>query len=194
MTVAGIERMDRSRGSLERAAMMATVRRASRPGDWVEAAALLHDYIEWVGAVAGIDPLVEQPALVAELADLPGHYGGGRDTLFIGRLGDLAAGTVAVRCHDDGGAELKRMYIRPIARGRGLADRLVDRAVGAAVRRGCHTIWLESLPAVMAPAVAVYRRNGFVEIDGGGRTIGVDGVVTMERSLVDHGPVRWEGS
>ena len=162
---------------------MEVIRRATDPGDWQQATALLHDYAEWIRAAVGIDPLVEQPAFADELCDLAGPYGGDAGFLFIAYDGELAVGTIAVRFHDDGAAELKRMYVRPIARGRGMADRLVRRVLDDASDRGCHSIWLESLPGVMDPAVALYRRHGFVDRGDVARTIHVDGIVVMERVL-----------
>lgn len=158
-----------------------TIRPASTPTDWLEASALLHDYVEWLRAAAGVEPLDEQPALQPELADLPAHYDGARSELFVARLGPLAVGTVAIRTDDRGLAELKRLYLRPIARGSGLADRLVGVAVDAAAARGCHTVWLESLSGVMEPALAVYRRNGFVDGADEDRTIHLDGMVMLVR-------------
>ncbi len=160
-----------------------TIRRPADPLDWLEAGALLHDYVEWLRAAVGVEPLEAQPSLARELADLPGHYRDDRSVLFLAHLGRLAVGTVAIRTDGAGTAELKRMYLRPVARGLGLADRLVGRAIEAAAERRCRTIWLESLPVVMEPALAVYRRNGFVDAPAGPRTIGVDGMVTLERTI-----------
>lgn len=164
----------------------AIIQQPGDPIEWLEATALLHDYVEWLRAAVRVDPIAVQPALGRELADLAGQYDGQRSILFLAHLDlggrRLAAGTVAIRLDDDGGAELKRMYLRPMARGLGLADRLVAHAVAEAGARGARTVWLESLPGVMEPALAVYRRNGFVDA-GGQRTIGVDGIVTLERPI-----------
>ncbi len=158
-----------------------SIRVPSDPIDWLEASALMHDYVEWLRAAVGVEPLSAQPSLADELHDLPAQYGNDRSTLFLAYLDRLAVGTVAIRTDGRGGAELKRMYLRPVARGLGLADRLVERAVEAAAGRGCRSIWLESLPEVMAPALAVYRRNGFVDAPNGPSTIAVAGMVTLER-------------
>ena len=104
---------------------MFDIRRATTAADWRDAAALIHDHVEWMRGWAAIDPLAEQPALAAELDALADHYGAGtRGAMFVARWSRTAVGCVAVRIHDDGTAELKRMYVRPVARGRGVADRL----------------------------------------------------------------------
>jgi GNAT superfamily N-acetyltransferase len=162
------------------------VRRPATPAEWSESAALLHDHAEWIRHAARFEPLHEQPAFAAELADLPGHYSGPHAVLFLARLDGFSAGVVAVRFHPDGSAELKRMYVRPVARGRGVADELVAAVIAAAEARDCTAVWLETLRGTMDRAIAMYRRNGFVESDGTGaahRTLEVEGVVVMEHRL-----------
>ncbi len=161
----------------------ATIREPRSAFDWTQAAALLHDYVEWLRAAVGVEPLDEQPALRAELDDLSRVYDGVRARLVIAVDGDLAVGTAALRHHPDGTAELKRMYLRPVARGRGLADELLGRVVDDAVRDGARSIWLETMRGVMEPALAVYRRHGFEPARTAGRTIALDGMVVLERSL-----------
>jgi GNAT superfamily N-acetyltransferase len=104
--------------------------------------------------------------------------------VFLARWDGIAVGVVALRCHRDGTAELKRMYVRPVARGRGAADLLVGAVVEAAAARGCHTIWLETVHGAMDRAIAVYRRHGFVVAVARSATLGMDGVVVMERPLL----------
>ncbi|MDI1465949.1 GNAT family N-acetyltransferase [Catellatospora sp. KI3] len=60
-------------------------------------------------------------------------------------------------------AELKRMYVRPEQRGRGIAGLLLRRAEAVARRAGCARFKLET--GVRQPeAIAVYRRAGFEPI------------------------------
>ncbi|MEM9134962.1 MAG: GNAT family N-acetyltransferase [Actinomycetota bacterium] len=151
--------------------------------DWHQATALLHDYVEWLRAAVGVEPLDEQPAIATELADLAAVYDGRAARLFLAFDGPLAVGMVAVRPHDDGTAELKRLYLRPVARGRGLADRLVEQAVQAAADGGHRAIWLESMRGVMEPALAVYRRHGFGPAGVDRQTIVLDGMVVLERPV-----------
>lgn len=162
---------------------MDSIRPARSAADWDEATALLHDYVEWLHTATGIDLRTTQPGFAAELECPACFYGGTDRVLFLAYLREVAVGTVAVVCHDDGTAELKRMYVRPIARGRGIADRLVRRVLETAADAGCRTIWLETKPVVMDAAIAVYRRNGFEPLPGGGRTLDVDGLLVMEQRL-----------
>jgi GNAT superfamily N-acetyltransferase len=159
------------------------IRRASSSRDWDTAAALLWDYVTWLRDAIGFDPLTEQITFAAEVAALRDYYGDARGAFFIARRGDRPVGHVAVRRHDDGTAELKRMYVAPAARGSGLADRLVGAVLDAADALGVERVWLESKRGAMDAAIAVYRRNGFVEVAPRGRTIHIDGLVVMEHAI-----------
>ena len=162
---------------------MFTVQRASTDVDWLQATALLYDYVEWIRSWTDIDPLAAQPQLHADLACLADHYGTDDAALYLAAWHAIAVGVAAIRAHPDGSAELKRMYVRPIARGHGIADRLIDVTIADATERQCHTVWLETVRGAMDPAIALYRRNGFAESAARPPTLSVDGVIVMERSL-----------
>jgi len=94
-----------------------------------------------------------------ELATLPGAYAPPRGTLLLlpGR------GCVAVRPLDAETAEMKRLYLRPQARGGGLGRLLASAAVAHARESGFARVVLDTLPEQMAEAVALYRSMGFRE-------------------------------
>ena len=75
------------------------------------------------------------------------------------------------------------MYVRPVARGRGIADQLIEAAVAGATERQCHTVWLETVRGAMDPAIAMYRRNGFIESSSRPTTLSTEGAIVMERIL-----------
>jgi GNAT superfamily N-acetyltransferase len=158
---------------------MGIVHRASTAADWRDATALLYDYLEWVRGWTDIDPVAEQPQLPTELDRLADQYA----ALYLATWHSIAVGAVALRVEPDGSAELKRMYVRPVARGRGIADRLIEAAVAGATERQCHTVWLETVRGVMDPAIAVYRRNGFAESSTRPISLSTEGAVVMERIL-----------
>lgn len=95
-----------------------------------------------------------------ELAGLPGEYAAPHGGLWIAWAGRRTVGCVAVRRLDARRAEMKRLYVRPAARGRGLGARLARRAVVAARGRGYAWLYLDTLPT-MRPARALYARMGF---------------------------------
>lgn len=166
-----------------RPAALTAIRPARSASDWEQATALLFDYLEWLRVAVGVDPVTEQPALATELADLAAEYRTPTAALHVAVEESRVIGMAAYRIHDDGSAELKRMYVRPVARGRGLADRLIESVIEAATDEGCPTIWLETMSEVMEPAISLYRRHGFVEATGDRRTIELDRMVVMERAL-----------
>ena len=61
-------------------------------------------------------------------------------------------------------AEMKRLYVRPDARGRGLARQLISRLCDEARRLNYTEIRLDTLPK-MGDAQAIYETYGFVDIE-----------------------------
>ena len=78
---------------------------------------------------------------------------------FVARLDGDAVGCGGV-AFDDGFAEVKRMYVRPHARGRGVADAIVARIEQEARARGARRLTLETGDAQLA-AIKFYQRVGF---------------------------------
>lgn len=81
---------------------------------------------------------------------------------FVARIDGAAVGCGAVVIRLDGFAELKRIFVADAARGRRLGQHLIDVLESAARDEGVHTLQLETGP-LSAPALALYRRNGYVE-------------------------------
>lgn len=158
----------------------------SSPKHWSDVAGLFREFRHWLQTEADLDIDTEQAHFTQEMAAPADHYGTQRAVLFLAYDGELPLGMLGVRCAEDGTAELKRMYLRPIARGRGVADRLIERVIDHAASQRCRSLWLETLRGPMDPAIAVYRRNGFIALADRGRTVDVDGVVVMERPVEAH--------
>jgi putative acetyltransferase len=74
-------------------------------------------------------------------------------------LDDRAIGCGAVVLGDAYG-EVKRMYVRPEARGNGAARQITDTLESAASARGCQTLMLETGP-YQPEALAFYARQGY---------------------------------
>jgi ribosomal protein S18 acetylase RimI-like enzyme len=98
-----------------------------------------------------------------ELRNLPGDYAPPGGELLIAREGVLAAGCVALRQWEPGVAEMKRLYVHPEHRGRGLGRLLAEAVTGVARERGYRVIRLDTTPS-MGEAIALYEAMGFRDV------------------------------
>ena len=96
--------------------------------------------------------------------------------LLLGSVDDQPAGTAGLRALDDGVGEVKRMFVDPALRGRGLARGLLSGLLESA--GDFHTLLLESAEW-MTEAHALYRSVGFEDCEpyAGREFAGVDGAV-----------------
>jgi GNAT superfamily N-acetyltransferase len=99
----------------------------------------------------------ELPKLVSTRGRLVVARLGGRDG---GADGDEAVGVGALKPVDETTAEIKRMYVRPDARGRGIGRALLERLLDDARAEGYDVARLETL-SFMTDAHALYRSLGF---------------------------------
>jgi putative acetyltransferase len=92
------------------------------------------------------------------------HLADGRGTFLVARDAGRAVGCGAIRLTDGITAEVKRMYVEPDQRGRGVGRAVLARLEAAATELGARRLVLET--GTHSPdAIALYRRAGFMTID-----------------------------
>ncbi len=101
---------------------------------------------------------LDNPALSpAELRGPGGAY-------LVGRHGDEVVAGGGVRRLSDEVGEIKRMFVRPAARSRGVAAELLKALEGAARALGYRSVRLDTGPK-QVHALRLYRASGFQEIE-----------------------------
>lgn len=133
------------------------VRQAAAPADIDAARTLFLEYAAWLKVdlcFQGFDQ---------ELATLPGKYAPPQGRLLLAGVDGALAGCIALRPLQAGTGEVKRLYVRPAFRGRGIARRLATELLAAAGAAGYASLRLDTL-AFMHEAAALYRSLGFASI------------------------------
>jgi putative acetyltransferase len=141
--------------------------RPARPDDIPEVRRMLKEYVAWIG----LDLAFQE--IDAELDGLPGDYAPPRGALFVAEGAGHLFGTIGVRpleeqscfagAYDARAGEMKRLFVRPAARGRGLARQLIAVALAEARRLHYAEIRLDTLP-MMGDAQSLYTALGFTDI------------------------------
>lgn len=126
-----------------------------------EVRALLAEYTAGiVERSPGTADVLRAQGYSGELEDLAVKYGPPGGRLYLALLDGEPVGCAALRDAGDGGCELKRMYVRELHRGRGIASALLRRTVADARELGYSHVLLDTLP-FMREAIAMYGRFGF---------------------------------
>jgi len=99
-----------------------------------------------------------------ELASLPGTYAPPEGRLLLAEFEGRLAGCVALHKLEQTICEMKRLYLRPEFRGKGLGRALAARIISEARQIGYERMRLDTVESAMRDAVAMYRRIGFREI------------------------------
>lgn len=99
-----------------------------------------------------------------ELSEISVQYGPpGNGVALLARSGHATVGITGIRALEGMRCELKRMYVKPPWRGRGLGRLLCEAALGYARQLGYSAVRLDTLGS-MAAAIHVYRSLGFADI------------------------------
>jgi putative acetyltransferase len=135
-----------------------TITRSTDPHELQTLRALFQEYADSLGMDLGFQHFEQ------ELADLPGRYASPSGCLLLAMVDGQPAGCVALRPLADGVCEMTRLYVRPQYRGSGLGRALAEHVIQEARSLGYDRIRLDTIPSIMAGAVAMYRALGFETI------------------------------
>ena len=137
---------------------MTEIVQATSRGDIDAARRLFEEY------AASLDIDLGFQDIASELEGLPGEYVPPSGALFLAIDGDEAVGCVALRPFEPPRvAEIKRLYVVPAARDRGLGMGLSEAALSAARAAGYALVRLDTLSSMPA-ARCLYERLGFHDI------------------------------
>ena len=121
----------------------------------------VHELFSEYAQSLGIDLCFQQ--FDQELAELPGSYAAPEGRLLIAQYAEVDVGCVALRKMGPGTCEMKRLYVRPPFRGKGIGRCLAVSIIIEAHNIGYERVRLDTLPS-MKEALTLYRSIGFSEI------------------------------
>jgi putative acetyltransferase len=119
---------------------------------------LFREYFEWISHDQGID--LSFQGIEDELKSLPGAFSSPDGCMLLAEIDGHAAGCVALRPLDPQICEMKRMYVRPGYRAKGIGRALGEQIIQEAKSKGYHLIRLDTANTMKA-AQGLYSSLGF---------------------------------
>ena len=98
-----------------------------------------------------------------EVENLEEKYGLPYGRLYVAYFENQIAGCIALRKLNDEQCEMKRLYVKPQFRNKGIAKILVDKVIVDAKEIGYSSMLLDTLP-FLTTAIEMYKKIGFYEI------------------------------
>lgn len=127
---------------------------ARSPAQWRQARRLVEAY------VASLDMDLAFQGIVHELDNLPAVYGAPKGAFLLAQDSRRFVGCAGLRPLAGDAGEIKRLYVSPAVRGRGLGRNLAEGIIAVARELGYARLLLDTLPS-MARARSLYESLGF---------------------------------
>jgi carbonic anhydrase len=125
--------------------------------DFDAARRLFREYAAWLGIDLTFQGFKE------EVAALPGAYARPDGLLLLAEAGGTRIGCIGLRKIADSVGEIKRLYVMPAYRGRGIGRLLIERVIHEAPGIGYGRLRLDTIPRMEA-ARQLYATLGFQPI------------------------------
>ncbi len=130
---------------------------------------LMRAFVDWHRQrheqdIALIDQYFDAGAFEEEVANLPGKYAPLKGRLLLATYAGQPAGCVALRAIDDETCEMKRMFVYPQLRGKGVGRGLAEAIVREAKTIGYSSMLLDT-SFRQIEAQNLYQSLGFKQID-----------------------------
>ena len=140
------------------------LRRVESADELALATALAREFGDWATEQIGIELGIVIPPDEDHPTDVLDELleSGGR--LYVAEVDGQAVGVGGLKLLSDAEGEIKRMFVRPTARGLGVGRAIVRQLIDDAKALGCETIYLESA-SFMHSAHALYSSVGFAPSD-----------------------------
>lgn len=142
-----------------------TIHEAASPLEVAAFGGLISEYVAWCRERYRNDPWLVEMAfshqgLDAELLALPKLYGPPKGRMLIAEDADEILGGVAYKQVDKDACEMKRLFVRTTANGRGLGRKLCEALMKTAAQDGYRRMRLDTTRD-MVEAIGLYRSMGF---------------------------------
>jgi GNAT superfamily N-acetyltransferase len=104
------------------------------------------------------------------------------ETVVVAYIGKVAIGCGCFKPYDSQTAEIKRMYVKPENRGKGLSKQILTELENWAQESGYSKLYLET--GLKQPeAIGLYSKNGYLRIDNYGQYAGMPNSVCFGKQL-----------
>ena len=136
---------------------------------------LLREYAQYLNDSLGEEHICLKE-YEKELASLPGPYVVPEGAIFLAFVDEQPAGCVALKplasgferaaiAENELACEMKRLWVRPEFRGQKIGHQLAQALISYARQQHYTAMYLDTVPAAMLSANAIYRKMGFEPVE-----------------------------